>query len=78
MKCQDHERAYFDSADWALGKVLILFCTPFGKHKSRNDRIPLRAVNIRQWFIATARCREAQRTTGGPPAKATGNYKSAI
>ena len=21
--CQDHERAYFDSADWALGKVLM-------------------------------------------------------
>ncbi|XP_073024902.1 uncharacterized protein [Primulina eburnea] len=20
MRCQDHERAYFDSADWALGK----------------------------------------------------------
>lgn len=22
---QDHERAYFDSADWALGKVFLLF-----------------------------------------------------
>jgi hypothetical protein len=22
---QDHERAYFDSADWALGKVILLF-----------------------------------------------------
>lgn len=22
---QDHERAYFDSADWALGKVFILY-----------------------------------------------------
>ena len=21
---QDHERAYFDSADWALGKVVVL------------------------------------------------------
>lgn len=23
--CQDHERAYFDSADWALGKVVFYF-----------------------------------------------------
>lgn len=27
-KCQDHERAYFDSADWALGKVLFLYLHP--------------------------------------------------
>lgn len=27
--CQDHERAYFDSADWALGKVLNCFLPLF-------------------------------------------------
>ena len=34
IKCQDHERAYFDSADWALGKVLTFIFASFWQTRS--------------------------------------------
>lgn len=68
--CQDHERAYFDSADWALGKVLVFgICTIYA------------FVYLWKWnlicksscFMITARCSKAQRTTWGSAAKVTGD-----
>ena len=36
---QDHERAYFDSADWALGKVLTVVLIRVFKYRESHSHV---------------------------------------